>query len=148
MFIFIPVVYFYLVSSVWCSKYPSFNDIVVRKSSVYLTAEKLINGSNENGVSMSTPPPDTILISLNVDVIEPGNRLTPDGPKNDPTELHVLMETEKTSFILVVFSISFVILLPFIMIVIIILNDFASHGRRSKIEDTENDLKIYTFHIV
>ena len=144
----ISVVYFCLVSSAWCSKYPSFNDIVVRKSSVYMTAERLINDSNEPGVSMATPSSDAISISLNVDVIDPRNRLTPAGPKNDPMELHALMETEKTSFILFVVAITYVILLPLIMIVVIIVNAVASHRRRNKTAETKSDLKIYTYHIV
>ena len=64
--LFISSVYYYLVSNVSCTQYPSYKDSVGRKSSVNSNVKEISNDRNEPRTSIAPPLADTILVSLNV----------------------------------------------------------------------------------
>ena len=146
--LFISSACFYLVSNVWCTQYPSYKDSFVRKNSVYSNVKEISNDRNEPRTSMAPPLADTILVSLNVDVIGSENRLHPDGPHNGSTKPYLSMDTEELSFVFFVLAIICVTVLPLLMVWIVIMNAIAPSQRKNKIDDAKHGLKIYTIHIV
>ena len=137
-----------MVSNVWCTQYPSYKNSVLRKSSKYSNVKEISNERNEPKTSIAPPLADTILVSLNVDVIGSENKLYQDGPHNDSTKSYLSMGTEELSFVFFVLAIICVTVLPLLMVWIVIMNAIAPSKRKNKIDNAKHGLKIYTIHIV
>ena len=110
--------------------------------------KEISNERNEPKTSIAPPLADTILVSLNVDVIGSENKLYQDGPHNDSTKSYLSMGTEELSFVFFVLAIICVTVLPLLMVWIVIMNAIAPSKRKNKIDNANYGLKIYTIHIV